>query len=76
MEEEKVILFCLALLSAIQNSFFSSFLFCRGTDAQGEVPLVDCCIESWFLMNAHSLVHSVVDCCIKSKFFDDCCIES
>ena len=43
LQGEKVNLFCLALLSAIQNSFFPLFLFCHRTDAQGDVD-VDCCV--------------------------------
>jgi hypothetical protein len=41
LQGEQVNLFCLALPSAIQNSFFPLFLFCHRTDAQGGV---DCCV--------------------------------
>ena len=35
-------LFCFVLLSAIQNSFFPSFLICHRTDARGDVDCFVC----------------------------------
>ncbi len=29
-------------------------------------PIVDCCMESLYLMNAHSLIHHFVNCCIET----------
>ncbi len=38
---------------------------------QKNMALMMIVVESYFLMNAHSLMHCFVDCCIESKFFVD-----
>ncbi len=72
--QQKAIRFWMVLPSAIQNIFFFFYSCILLQKKRG--PLVDCCMESWYLMNAHLLIHRFVDYCIETLFYVDCCIES